>query len=79
MLVGREEETSLAAQVAAIGKIVDRAADVEVADSLVAIVPGVVEQGSDCDQACAPGGSTKPERFGPLAYPFTQTARYVST
>ena len=56
VFVRRKEEATLAAQIASVGDVVDRAADVEVADLLVAGVPGVVEQGADGDHRAVPCG-----------------------
>jgi len=54
VLVRGEEEASLAAQVARVGHIVNRTANIEIADLLVALVPGVVEQGTNRDHRAVP-------------------------
>ena len=43
---GGKEETALAAQVAAVGDIVDRTADIQPGDTPVALVPGRIEEGT---------------------------------
>ncbi|VTR63785.1 hypothetical protein DESC_10053 [Desulfosarcina cetonica] len=54
MLARGEEKTALAAQVAAIGHIVDGAADVQLGDFAVALIPLVVEQRADGFHAGTP-------------------------
>jgi len=48
VLAGGEEEAALAAQVAAIGDIVDGTADIELRYPLVSFIPVVIEKRTDC-------------------------------
>jgi hypothetical protein len=79
MFAGGKKETPLAAQVAAIGYIIDGTADIELGNFFISLIPVVIEKGTDCYHdfyELLKGGSIKvSQRFGPLSYPLTQTAR----
>ncbi len=49
MLTGGEKETSFAAQVTPIGYIIDGAADIELGNFFISLVPVVIKEGTDGD------------------------------
>jgi hypothetical protein len=47
VLTGRKEKAALAAQVAAVGHIVNGTAEIELGNFLIPLVPMVIQQGTD--------------------------------
>jgi hypothetical protein len=79
VFAGGKEETPFTAQIAAIGHIIDGTADIEPGDVFISLIPMVIEERTDCYHdfyELFKGGSINvSQRFDPLSYPLTQTAR----
>jgi hypothetical protein len=79
VFAGGKKEAPFAPQVTAIGHIIDGTADIELGDIFIPLIPMVIEERTDCYHdfyELFKGGSIKvSQRFDPLSYPLTQTAR----